>query len=354
MALALDYRPDESSPEPFDILTSMAARGLRDRSLAPYKLAAELCDGARREGAGVLAACLDLGPLVRGATLRLGDWISRTSEENTAAIRVAYRDAVAMSDDAGPNFFEMLAAQLAQPWMVLRIISAEMDRPSDTYMAGSELASFALRVMDAVDANLAAIAKLDVEGGVAAAKTAGRIVEAVTQQIVCLEQNIEMSRERLWGARVAKHKQSLAAVVESRLREGEKAATEALPVQQTRVGKITRAIPSLVAPPNERIVGRAMTLLRFSHEIRTSANYGGFAATRAKVCEKIGEYIDKYVEEVIDMIRHGDAADELAEQYLLVAADLVALARDEKAGEIVRRRAHAARGMEKTEPEEIE
>jgi hypothetical protein len=291
-ALIPDYRPDESSPEPFDLLASMAAAGLRLREQPAYREAADLCDAARPEGAATLARLLDLAPLVRASTLRLGDWISRTTDENTAAIRVAYRDAVAISEDAGPAFFEMLAAQLAQPWMVLRIISAEMDHPSDKYMAASELASFALRLMDSIDDNLAAISKLDLDAGPQAAREAGRVVETVTQQIVQLERNIEIARDSAWGNRVARHKQSLASVVEGRLRDAEKFSTEALTVQPTRIGKLTKAIPVLVAPPNEKFVRRAMTLLTFSHEIRTSANYGGFASARTRMCEKVGEAID--------------------------------------------------------------
>ena len=44
----------------------------------------------------------------------------------------------------------MLAAQMAHPWMVLRIISAVMDKPSERYLRDSELGGFAERVTDNV------------------------------------------------------------------------------------------------------------------------------------------------------------------------------------------------------------
>ena len=47
-----------------------------------------------------------------------------------------------MSDDAGPRFFEMLAAHLTEPWLILRVISGVMDRPHETYFSASELSSF--------------------------------------------------------------------------------------------------------------------------------------------------------------------------------------------------------------------
>jgi len=345
--LLSDFRPGESPPESFDLLAASVAEGLRLREGLAYRQAAELCDAGRPDGAAAFCACLDLVPLTRGATLRLGDWISRTNDENTAAIRVIYKDAVELAEDAGPRFFEMLAAQLAQPWRVLRIISAEMDRPSDKYLAASELASFALRLMDEVDDNLLAVSRLDLDGGESAGRALGRIVETVTQQIAELEQCVDIGREGAWGNRIARQKKALAGIVEGHLRTAEKVATDALPAQPVRIGKITRAVPVVVAEPNAQTVGRAMTLLHFSHEIRTSANYGGFASTRTKVAEKIGEMIDKYVEELLDRIRVADVDDDLAHLFLGVAADFSALIRDDKAAEIIRRRAAAAVAAER-------
>lgn len=353
LVLLPDFRPDESSPDPFDSLTAYAAAGLRARELREFRMAAELCDQARPDGAAILCACLDLGPLVRACTLRLGDWISRTSDENTAAVRVAYNDAVALAPDSGPRFLEMLAAQLAQPWMVLRIISAEMDHPTDRYLAASEVASFALRLMDDIESNLAQVSKLDLDAGPVAGRAVGRIVETITQQIAELEQTIQLSRESAWGGRVARQKQSLAAVVEGRLRDIEKACAIALPTQVVRVGKLTRSAPVMDDEPNRVAVGRALTLLHFSHEIRSSANYGGFSSTRTKVLEKLGEGLDKYLEETLDRIRAGEVDDHRALDFLGVVADFAVLARDEKAGEIVRRRAAAAVNAEKNPPAEV-
>jgi hypothetical protein len=60
--------------------------------------------------------------------------------------------------------------------------------------------------------------------------------------------------------------------------------------------------------------------------------------------EKLGDMLDTYVEETIDLIRTGDAEDESAAYaYLEVAAEISLLARDDKAAELVRRRASAVR-----------
>jgi hypothetical protein len=132
-------------------------------------------------------------------------------------------------------------------------------------------------------------------------------------------------------------------VVEGRLREGEKLVGAALPIQTSGFGRNRRSAPKLDGPPDPRAVVRLMTLLHFASEIRLCANYGGFSAMHAKVTEKLGHVAEGYVEEVLDHLRTGDVADvALAHDFLMIAADVLGLVRDEKASEMVRRRAATA------------
>jgi len=342
-AVLADFHPGETSPEALDALGRLAAAGLRARSNEHYAAVADLCDEARPDGAEMLAACLDVGPVVRDATLKLGEWITRTTEANAAGARLAYRDAVEVAEDAGYRFFEMLAGQLAQPWMILRIVSAVMDKPTEGYLAQSELSDFAERLMDDIDANLAAITHLNLEGGRAAGLEAAQRVETITLQISEIEEGVVLSREGRWGGRIAKQKQALAATVEERLRAAEKAVQAALPTQQVKIARLFRNAPKLNAPPDDKAVQRASTLLSFTYETRSSASYGGFSSARSKLIEKVGELIDHFVEDAVDRIRSGDLEDPaLAQQHLAVAADLRAMMGDEKAAELIRRRAVAA------------
>lgn len=341
--LLADFHPIESSPEAFDDLVTRAAISLRVAVQKDFRAAAEAADAARPGGAAELAACLDLGPIVRRATLKLPDWLGRMTDERAAAARVAYRDAVAQADDAGPRFFEMLGAQLAQPWQVLRIVGAVMDHPNERFMAASEFAVFALRLLDEIDRSLSAVAHLDPDGGPAAGRAAGKTVEQLTLQIAELEQSLELAREGGWGGRVAHQKHQLAGAVEARLREAEKAVAAALPLHQMRVARAMKDVPRLTIPPDAAQVRRATTLLTFTDEIRNSANYGGFASARAKMLERVGETLDHYVEDVLDTLRHNEAEDPaVAKAFLAVAADFNGLVRDRRAADVVRRRAAAA------------
>jgi hypothetical protein len=340
----IDFRPGESSPGPFDALTRVAANAIRNRSTPEFSQVAEICEAARPGGADLFANCLDLGPVVRAAVVKLPDWITHSGEDTTAGARLAYKDSVRVAEDSGPLFFEMLSAQLPHPWMILRIISAVMDKPTERYLADSEMVIFGERVVTEIDESLLAVSKMDLDGGPEVGRAAGRRVELITLLISELETCVELSKEHGWGHRLVKQKKSLAGVVESHLRNADKIVLAALPMQPARIARLRKEVPKLNLAPDAKPVRRSLTLLSFVKETRSSANYGGFAAARGKLLEKLGDLLDNYVEEVLDHLRVGDAEDEgNAYAFLEVAADISRLVRDEKAAELIRRRAAAVR-----------
>ncbi|WP_394764166.1 hypothetical protein [Phenylobacterium sp.] len=345
-AIAAAIANEQRLPDPsraFDALLLAAAGALRGSDRREFRTAVEICDAARPGGGEALAACLDVGHIVRRTLPRLEDWVARPGEETGAAARLAYKDAVAVAEDAGPRFFEMLAGQLAPPWMVLRIISSIMDKPTERYLAESELGGFPERVMAEIDAALKAIGQLDLDGGPAAGRAAGRLVELITQQTFELEVCIELTRESGWGKRIVGQKKALANLVEARLRETEKLLGEALPMESSGMRRPRKSGPKLDEAPDPKAVGRAMTALTLFHEIRLCANYGGFSAAHTKVGEALWSAVNGYVADVLDHLRTGDVTDvAIAHAYLLAAADVAALVRDEAAAELVRRRAVVA------------
>jgi len=341
-AIVTEQRPVDPSAI-FDGLVETAANALRSSELRDFRTAAELCDRARPGGADALTACMDIAPVVRRTLPRLADWVAHGGDETGAAARLAYKDAVAIAEDAGPRFFEMLAGQLTPPWMVLRIISAIMDKPTERYLGDSELGGFPERVMNDIDESLQAISKLDLDGGNAAAREAARRVELITQQVFELEVCIELTRENGWGKRIVGQKKALASLVEGQLRDLEKMVAAALPSYAGGFSRPRKTGPNLEQSPDPRSVGRAMTMLTFAHEIRLCANYGGFSAMHTKMIEKLGDLIDHYVEDVLDLLR-GDQVEDVtvAHAFLLIAADVSRLIRDDKAADLVRRRAATA------------
>ncbi len=333
-------------PDPtkaFDEVVATAARALRTSDHRDFRSVVEICERARPGGGAALAACLDIAPVVRHTLPRLTDWVTRQNDETGAAARLAYKDAVAISEDAGTRFFEMLAGQLSPPWMVLRIISAIMDKPTERYLAESELGGFPERVMDEIDGSLKTISKLDLDAGPIAGRAAAKAVELITQQTFELEVCIELTRENGWGRRIVEQKKALASLVEGRLRDSDKLITAALPLHASGFSRPRRTGPKLDDLPDPKPVRRAMTLLTFAHEIRHTASHGGFSAMHTKVMEKIWAVVENYSEDVLSDLRNGDVTDlAIAHAYLRIAADMAGLIHDEKAAEFVRRRAAAA------------
>lgn len=344
-ALALyDFRPGESSTEPFDLPVRLATEALRAGEPQPFREAAELCDLARPGGAAQLLRCLELSPVVRRAIIRLPEWTAHFGDDIVAAARIVYRDAVAVAEDAGPCFFDMLAAQLPHPWMVLRIISAVMDKPTERYLADSELGGFGERVMSDIDAAIHAITRIDVDGGPAVALAMSNVVELITLQTAELEATIELDREHGWGHRIVKQKIALASAVEGRMREADRYVALSLPTLPEKIKRVVRSVPRLTLPVDPKAVARAITLLSFARDVRNSADFGGFAAMRAKLLEKTGEMLGRYLDELADLIKTGDAGDmEVVQGFLDVVAKFNAIVRDDKAAEPLRRRIAAIR-----------
>ena len=335
-------KPNHSLAAKYDTLVAAAANGLRGTGGPGFQAAADLCDQVRPGGARLLVGCLDIAPVVRRCTERLPIWIAHPGGDTAAATRLAYNDAVEVADDAGPRFFAMIAAQLAHPWMVLRVISAVMDRPTERYMADSELADFAEVVMDEIDEVLAVFDHLDLTGGAEAGAKAAVQASLVVQKIQEIETAIDLQRENGWGYRVHKQRLSLASVVESRLRDAEKAVTDALPMHTIKSGRVSRTVPRLTSMPNPADVQKARILLALCDELRSAANYGGFASVRSKIIETLTEYLGQYVEQVLELIRQNEVEDRAcAADVLEISAEFSERVAGEKAGELVRRRAHA-------------
>ncbi|HYD45705.1 MAG TPA: hypothetical protein VEA79_10635 [Phenylobacterium sp.] len=335
--------PEEARAGPIDAPARLAAQELRAAHHPEFAAAAAVCNGVRPNGAAELAACLDLSPLARKAMAQLPRWISFMDGERIAVARLLCRDAAEIADDAGPRLFEILAAQLAEPWRILRVISAVMDHPGDTYFAASEFAGFGDRVLAAIEAESAKVAALRAPQGPAAGRAAGLAAAQAVLLLSEVEQAIELARDGPWGRRAAKIKRGLADVAEARLKEIDEAVAGALPCQSVRGSRLRKAEPILLNEPDEDLVAGALTLLTFARETQGCASAGGFASVRMKVLERLDQRLDAYVEDVLDRLREGEAGiADLARAYLAIAADFYTLARDEKAGDLVRRRMAAA------------
>jgi hypothetical protein len=338
--VALGPANNDPTPPIYDALCLAAAAALRGPeadTLAPFWSEAERLR---------LAKLLMLAPVLRAVAPRLGAWTRNLNIENMAALRLAFKDAIATDEDIGPVFMEALQLQLAEPCQILRIISAVMDRPSDRYLAASELAGLGERLLDDVDRRVQGVKTFDPDRGIE-----GGVAEAASVQIACqiikeFEQWLALGREGPWGARVAAQKLALALAAEARMREADRAVTAALPLQPQRAaagGVPLRPTPRLDEAPDAARVRRAAGLLAFLDETRVSASNAGFGALRAKVIEALEIRMDTYVEDLLELLHGPQHPDRVqARAFLEIAADVMGLLRGPKAAQIVRRRGAAA------------
>jgi hypothetical protein len=291
-----------------------------------------------------LAQALALAPVLRVTQSKLQDWTRRSNAETIAAIRLTFKDALQDNEDAGLVFWEALFALLDEPWHILRLISAATDRPSDRYLAASELAGIGERLLADIDARIASMKRFDANRGVEGGASEAASVMIAVQEIAEFEQSLAMKRDGPWGARIAEQKRALALCMEARLRETEPAVAAALPTQAARgLGKIVKSAPKLSGDPEPLLVNRAESLLTLMEDSRSAASAGGYGALRAKVIESLEQRLDQYVEDLLNTLHGGEHPEpERVRAYLEIAAQLLSLIKGPQAGQIVLRRLAAA------------
>ncbi len=325
----------------FDALAGEAASMLHDSFEGEL---AELKAQLQAQGDGaLLPMLLRLSPLLRRSVARLPEWLLNADGEHDAAIRLAYRDASALGEEGGPLLVEVLFAHADESPQILRLISTIMDRPTDRYVAASELKGFGERLLDDIDTRIEVMRRFDprrgLEAGVAVASAAGAAIAALTE----FEQSIALSREGVWGSRVGAQRRALALGMEMRLRDAEAAVHAALPLHAVRQsGGRLKGAPDVASSPDSLAVERVFALLALLDGCRGSSIVGGFGALRARVVESLDGWLEAYAEDLLELLRRPGADRDRLHGFLEIAAEFTALVRDPEAARIVRRRAAAA------------
>lgn len=331
----LRLRGDDPVPSLFDELCQCAS----DRLVQQQGLLADAAGELTLE----LARALRLTPMLRSALTQLQGWLTRPNPAQTAAARLAFADAAAAVDNGGPLFISLLAAHLDEPWQVLRLIAVMADRPSDKFLAVSELAPFGEALLTEIDQRVQVVHRFDADGGRDSGLSGGEQVTAAATIIAEFELQLQLHRDGPWGCRIGRSKRALASAVEARLRELGPAADMAFPLQPARIAKrLVKGVPRLTDDPNAGALVRVETLGAFLSATHVTAAVGGFGVVRAEVLEALEERMAHYVEDLLEIVHQEGEDAERARAYLDAAAGLVGLIEGERSAEVVRRRAAAA------------
>jgi hypothetical protein len=333
--------PQDVVPLAYDQLCREAAKGLREGG-GDYAPVIAALDTFRQGAAAQFVNCIALAPLARDAAPRLPVWIKSMTPDHIAAVRLLFKDAVAVAPDSSPTLMEMLQAQLREPWKILRIVAASVGRGSDRYVADSEMAGFGERLLNDIDRHLDGLRAFDMEGGPEAAVAAAHSVASAVGAAAEFEAALEVDKRGPWGVRLGKQKSQLAGLTEGYLKKCAKLIGDALPVLPIRPGCV-RGDPRLDTLPDERMVRRAMAGATFFDRVRGPAASGGYGTVRTKVCEEVTYGLDGYLKDLLAILHSGEAADmSVAHAYLEVGADFMGLIQDLKSAQIIRRRAASA------------
>lgn len=293
-----------------------------------------------REEIAEFANFLDLHRILRTTLAKLPEFMGRIDAEKAAALRLMFKDACEFSEEGGNRFMETLFANLDDATQIIKFVATVSDRPSDRFLAESELADFGERFLEAIEEGLAELkAFMTGQGKAGELAGAGDRIAASLGQLQSFAHYIELSRDGPWGKRVAEAHKTIAELVEAQLKGAERVFEDVLVMKSERIyGRVKKDVPRMDRFPKQETIDRAHNTGAFIREVRNTANAGGFASLHAKTVLALETILDSYFEALLDIANGEDRID--AEQvmtYFELVTDLMqALCGEEKA--IVARR----------------
>ena len=290
-----------------------------------------------------LARLLRVTHVLRAMQSRMAGWLRAPVGDNAAAIRLAFGDAVDLDEAIGPLFWQATMAMLDEPWQVLRLISASAERPSDRYMASSELSFVGERIMADIDRRLEMLKEFDGAGGAAAGAAIAKVTAVAVQEIAEFGQWIDLEPEGPWGERVAHQKASAVEVMETQIRAVEPHVGRALPTRSRGANKHVRPPPLLTEDLDPRLQARAEAYLALLRQSRAMASAAGFTVTRDRALEAVGQRIEQYCDDLVEILRRGEnQTPQRVRAYLSIGADFYEQLKGEGSSQAYRRKAATA------------
>jgi len=287
------------------------------------KAGADLCRAAPQTVAGrddpqslaqvaELALYLDLHRIIRQTLARMPDFLGRIDAEKAAALRVMFKDAAELDAESGYRYLELIFANLEDGGQIIKFVATVSDRPKDRFLAESELAVFGERLLDHIEARVSALQQemgtrhkpCEDLGG------AGEHVAQALSRLQAFEHYVELSRDSLWGRRVAAAHKSIAGLVEQVLNSAEKQLGQVLPTRSERIhGRMKREAPDLdlaVAPAQ---IDHMRNTLAFIRDARPIAAAGGFSSLHNKVMQVLEAEMDEWFTSLLADANSGDLTD---------------------------------------------
>lgn len=292
-----------------------------------------------------LACCFDLASTVRRGLSSLAAWTDRPNGEQAAELRVMVRDAAEQSPDGAIRLIEIFFAHLDDAARILRILVQTSGAAGhEAFLSESEMGVFVERLVDAMEARAARLSAFQPSDGAEALAAVSADLAWCAGALGEIDLTLQLRPDSRWGRRIRALRDSVAARLERRLNEAERAVDEVLPMERVQtIGRMTRELPAFDAPEDRAAVDRARTLMSLVAAVRRPAAIFACEAARTRLLATLEERLMTYADSALELINAGLAPDEdRALTRVELAADFLARIERADAARAVRRRVAAA------------
>lgn len=337
--MASRWESEDLLPYIFNQACDAAIDGLEDNDPA-FAPVIECLNKASPTGVRDLIAYLRMSALLRDALLELPLWVSRMNADDALSVRLAYRDAANIASDGPARMFEVLYTNLESPWTILRIISAALDRPTDQFVANTDLGLFGELLLGQVEALVETIGEVNLDQGASAGNAVATAVKTVISITTDFEDNLVLGKNGPWGRRIARSKRDLTNACEALLNQVEVLLPRALPV--TAANKNARALnrsPNINVAPEPIAEARLEAILVLMAAVRSIASVSGIGVLRTRVLAETQEFLEYYGKGTIALLTDFNLSPEAVRERVHAVAKYVALVHDEATADQLRRRA---------------
>lgn len=340
--MAARWESEDLLPYIFNQACDEAIDGLQDNDPV-FALVIECLNKTSPSAVRDLIGFLRMAPLLRDVLLELPLWVSRMNPDDALSVRLAYRDAANLASDGPARLFEVIYTNLDAPWAILRIISAALDRPTDQFVANTDLGLFGELLLEQVETLVETIDEVSLDEGL----SAGNAIATAAKNIIFIttgfEDNLVLGKNGPWGRRIARSKRDLTNSCEALLNQVEALLPRALPIASA--AKNARALnrtPNIGVVPEPTAEARLEAILVFMAAVRSIASVSGIGVLRTRVLTETQEFLEYYAKGAVALLTDFNVPTEAARARILATAKYVALVHDEATAEQLRRRSIVA------------
>jgi hypothetical protein len=325
-------------------LCAAAAAIVRDQPEAIWPLSlGGAADGlSREEGIDLLAQVCDLGGLIHRAVPSLPKWTGRPDGDQIAELRLVLRDADAISPEGTRLLLEAFFAHIDTAPRILRlVVHVSPLGGRDSFLIGSELAPFVVRLIEAAETRLGRITAFQPGDPLDSLRAD---LDWIAGLLTEVEATVQIDSGSDWGQRLRQIRLGVSGALGRSLGGVVRRVEQALPMQLIKVpGQGRRERPDLGAAVDARAVAEAQVGLDLARTVRPLASTFGCDGQRQALVAEVIQHLTQYADHALEEINAGAVSDAArAGAWVVLTAGFLERIEAAPEGRSVRRRVAAA------------